>query len=63
MLLRLMSLQTDKDLGRWKNFEPRLDDVPPLAIISSNVPGGKLTFRSTLPDVDEVDSSDIPSAL
>lgn len=58
-----MSLHTDRDRGRWKNLDPRLDEVPPLAIISSSVPGGKLTFRSTLPDVDEVDSSDIPSAL
>lgn len=58
-----MSLQTDNDRGRWKNREPRLDDEPPATSTSSNVPGGKLTFRKIFADPDDVDSSDIPSAL
>lgn len=58
-----MSLHTDNDRGRWKNLDPRLDELPPAATISSNVPGGKLTLRNILADVDDDDSSDIPSAL
>lgn len=58
-----MSLHTDNDRGRWKNFDPRLDP-PPAATRSSYVVGGKLTFRNTfVPFVDDGVSSDIPNVL
>lgn len=63
MLLRLMSLHTDIERGRWKKREPRRDP-PPAATSSSNVPGGKLTLRRTFAEAVDAaaDSSDMPSA-
>lgn len=58
-------LHTDKDLGRWKNLDPRR----PLSSttgggIPSVVFGGKLTLRPAFElDGDIEFSSDIPNAL
>lgn len=65
MLLRLMSLHTDNDRGRWKKRDPRREPPPPLTTeyTSSNVLVGKLTLRDALFDADDDVSSDILNAL
>lgn len=58
-------LQTDRDRGRWKNFDPRR---PPSTTAGGGIPsvvsGGKLTFRPAFELVGDIEfSSDIPNAL
>lgn len=64
-------LQTDSDLGRWNNLEPRRPAPPPgsstkQAGMPSTVSGGKLTFRIFLElawDCDGELSSDMPNSV
>lgn len=74
MLLRLISLHIDRERGRWKNLEPRLELLPPvsaacavdmtLSLTDITSSSGKLTLRDGLTDVvDDVSSPDIPNAL
>lgn len=41
-------LQTDNERGRCKNFDPRRAPLPLKSAETSEVSGGKLTFRPAL---------------